>query len=222
MMTIEHAWMWRRLDRAGHEGAYVVVTPAGRRVCGTALFVDAGRPCQLGYALNSDADWRLHRAHVFGTLGRELIDLTIEAGADRAWRVNGVPQAGTAGCIDLDLDFTPVPTCMLLQRLALAAGAAAACSVACLDVAAGRLTPASRHLRRLSSTEYRLGAEAEADDDSAVLRVDAHLAVVHHPGRWLQETETQPGRALLPVAQHHAANRRRDRDETSHAAREAA
>jgi uncharacterized protein len=212
MMTIEHAWLWRRLDRAGHDGGCLGATPGGWRVCGTALFIDDDRPCQLGYSLNADAGWQLRAAHVFGTLGRDLIDLHIAAGGGRPWQVNGVTQSGTASCTDLDLDFTPTSTFMLLRRLALAPGAAAACNTARLSVASGRLTRADRHLRRIGANDFVDRSARRAD--GALLRVDEHLAVLHDPGCWAQEAA--PGRALSAVTVRHA-----DADEAPRAARAA-
>jgi uncharacterized protein len=200
MHPIEHAIAWRRLDKWGHDGCFLGRADNGWRVCGTAVFAQDGTPCQLGYALDVDPDWRTRTAHVFGTIGREVVDLAIASGAD-VWRVNGVAQYGTEDCELLDFSFTPALKTVTLHRLHLGQDDHANVAVAHLGVPAMRLERTEQRFRRLTPTDFLYACPKV--EQSSVLRVDDHLAVVRYPARWECEcatTDDESAEAARPLA----------------------
>lgn len=202
MKPIDHAIVWRRLDTPGHEGCYYGRTHDGWRVGGTAVFASAGVPCHLGYALGIDAQWRTRTAHVFGTLGRDVVDLAFAAG-DEAWRINGVSQYGTEDCELLDFAFTPALKLVILRRLQLAVNDEANVAVARLDFPGLQLERSEQRFRRLTPTDF-LHACPKLERAS-VLRVDEHLAIVRYPGRWERDCATDEQEAeAAPHPRTHA------------------
>ena len=179
--------MWRRLDGPGHDVCAYGTTDTGWRLQGSALFVAGATPCSLGYLVDAYGDWRVRSAHVFGTIGTELLDVFISVPIDGGpWLRNGRAVPRSAGCIDLDLAFTPATKLLALRRLAIVRdGQEQSCRVAELALPALTLQPAKHRYKRLSAVDYVFAAEGSRQ--SSVLRVDRHQAVIHFPGCWERE-----------------------------------
>lgn len=195
MQPIDLAIAWRRLDQWGHDGCWLGRDERGWRLRGTAVFAQDGVPCQLGYALDVDAEWRTRGAHVFGSIGRDIVELMIDAAPD-GWRVNGVAQPGTEGCDALDFAFTPATKMGILQRLQLDGDRDARVSVALLSVPDLRLQPVEQRFQRLTATDFLYACPAL--ERSRVLRTDEHLAIVRYPGRWARECAAAESAAPAP------------------------
>lgn len=196
MKRISHAVMWRRLDGPGHDVCTYGPAEDGWRLLGSAVFLSGGLPCSLGYLVDADLRWRARSAHVFGTIGAELVDVFIaSAGEGGPWLVDGRPQAGIAGCADLDFGFTPALKLFILRRLSIdRAGQERSSVVAHLALPGMTLEPMEQRYKRLSAVSC-VFAVADARQ-STVLRLDAQQAVAHYPGRWEREgldgSETRP------------------------------
>lgn len=188
MDLLEHVVMWRRLDLPGHDVCCHGRAGDGWRLTGNAIFAFDGRACHLGYALEADAGWQTRSASVFGNVGSNLVDVYIDKAADGSWCLNGVPHPQTAGCVDIDLGFTPATHLVALRRLALRIGAEADAPAAWLDFPALTLNRLEQRYRRLSRFEYHYAAACAGY--VAVLGVDDHGAVVRYPRLWEQERAT--------------------------------
>lgn len=116
------AFFWRKLDHPGHDSCRLFKLADGHRLWGAAVFWDDDRPCDFQYEVVVDAAWRTRRARVAGYLGNRAIDLRISSSANARWKVGGKPQPGVAGCIDVDLGFTPATNLIALRRLSLKVG----------------------------------------------------------------------------------------------------
>jgi hypothetical protein len=92
------------------------------RLTGTAVFASDGRPCRLDYLVVCDPDWRTRTGRVTGWLGTDLVEVEVAAEAGR-WRLNGVDCPAVAGCVDLDLNFSPSTNLLPIRRLGLPVGA---------------------------------------------------------------------------------------------------
>ena len=88
---------------------------------GTAEFASDGRPCRLDYVVVCDADWRTLSGRVAGWVGTDGIEVELTADAGR-WRLNGVDCPAVAGCMDLDLNFSPSTNLLPIRRLKLGVG----------------------------------------------------------------------------------------------------
>ncbi|HET8580746.1 MAG TPA: putative glycolipid-binding domain-containing protein [Nitrospiraceae bacterium] len=76
----------------------------------------------LSYEVACDESWHARSATVIGWIGRDPVKLAIAAVPGGRWSVNGAEQTRVAGCIDMDLGFTPATNLIQLRRLALGIG----------------------------------------------------------------------------------------------------
>ncbi len=176
--------LWRRLDRPGHEAARLFLQGSGWHLTGTAVFASDGRPCRLDYQVVCSADWRTLSGRLSGWLGTSLVEVEVAADAGR-WRLNGVECPTVAGCIDLDLNFSPSTNLLPIRRLGLAVGAQAPVRAAWLRFPSFALEPLDQVYRRTGDTTYRY--ESAGGSFVADLRVNAEGFVTEYPGFWRVE-----------------------------------
>ncbi len=178
---IEAAILWRRLDIEGHDSCQLVRLEDGWRLTGMAVFGHEGQACVASYGAECDAAWRTRSAVVTGWLGAQALDFHISTDAGR-WTLNGVEQPQVAGCIDVDLGFTPATNLLGLRRFALAIGQQTPAAAAYLAFPELRMQWLEQTYCRLDATKYRYTASAYRYDD--VLEVSEHGFVLDYPGLW--------------------------------------
>jgi uncharacterized protein len=139
------------MDLPGHEACRVIE----RSLIGTAVLAHQKQPCSLTYVIKCNAKWETEFAKVSGWVGDALIDVTINVDSDRHWRLNGTEVADVAGCIDVDLNFSPSTNLLPIRRLQLAVGAEAEVRAAWLRFPSFRLEPLEQRYQRLDETRYR-------------------------------------------------------------------
>ena len=177
--------LWRRLDFPGYESARLFTTQQGWLIKGTAVFVPTQGISRLAYQINCDRDWQARFAIVEGWVGQSSVEVKIEVQADQTWLLNGKPIPAVMGCVDLDLNFSPVTNMLPIRRLNLAVGQSAQVRAAWLRFPGFELEPLSQTYRRISSTTYRY--ESTGGSFSADLRVNALGFVVDYPPIWIEE-----------------------------------
>jgi hypothetical protein len=106
----------------------------------------------------TDATWKTRRANVEGFLGNKAIDLNIISAGSGHWRIDGKPQKNIAGCIDVDLGFTPATNLIILRRLALKVGQRAEAPAAYLEFPKMRFVRLPQTYLRIGRTEYEYKA----------------------------------------------------------------
>lgn len=174
--------MWRRLDQPGHEAARLIFHDPFWHLSGTAVFAHEGLPCRLEYLVACSAGWQTLRAKVTGWMGGRCVRLDLAADAGRNWRLNGRPCPEVAGCIDLDLAFSPATNMLPIRRLKLPIGQAAEVTAAWLQFPALTLQPLSQAYRRIAERRYHY--QAHGGSFIADLEVDGEGVVVHYPDLW--------------------------------------
>src|SRR5262245_28413844 len=117
--------LWRRLDLPGHEIGRIVPRDDRWELSGTAVFTHERSPCRLDYTVVCDSGGRTKSAHVRCVAGDREIDLSVSVDAEHRWRLNGAECPAVAGCIDIDLGFSPSTNLLPIRRLSLAVGEAA-------------------------------------------------------------------------------------------------
>jgi hypothetical protein len=185
------AVLWRRLDRAGHDAVRLERHGAGWRLTGIALVVDAGRPCRLDYEVTCDDAWRTRRTRVTGWLGAERVDITLDADGEGEWRRDGEPQPQVAGCLDVDLGFTPATNTLPIRRLTLPVGASAAVRAAWLRFPELTLEALEQVYTRTGEDTYRY--ESDGGRFVAPLEVSASRLVTRYGALWSAEASTGLG-----------------------------
>jgi hypothetical protein len=151
--------LWRSIRWAGHEAARVAPSGAGWRLEGVAAFAQEGEPVQLRYVVDCDAGWVTRHAEVEGWVGAHRVDVAIEASEGR-WKLNGAECPGVAGCIDVDLNFSPSTNLLPIRRLALTVGQSANVRAAWLRFPRFVLEPIAQTYTRTAERTYAYRSES--------------------------------------------------------------
>jgi uncharacterized protein len=179
MQTV--SMLWRRLDTPGHESARLTLARGRWRLAGTAVFAQDARPCRLDYTIVCDRAWRTLSATVAGWLGSDAVRVEIAADAAREWRLDGAACPAVAGCLDVDLSFSPSTNFLALRRLGLAVGQAAEVRAAWLRFPDPILEPLDQVYRRDGPSTYRYESAGGFATD---LEVSEAGFVTRYPDLW--------------------------------------
>jgi hypothetical protein len=180
--------LWRRLDLPGHDAAGVEMGTDGAVVSGMAVFHE-GAPTALAYVIHVDRDWQTSEAYVHGGRGTQAIDLRLRRDGAGSWTMNGAACAAVAGCIDLDLSFTPATNLLPLRRLSLSVGQSAEVRSAWLEWPEVRLTPLVQRYARRTETEYDYESDLPGGElFRTVLLVQPQGWVLDYGGLWRVES----------------------------------
>jgi hypothetical protein len=171
--------LWRRLDRPGHESTRLAPRGDGWEIAGASVFPDEGAPCRLDFRVTCDAAWRTRSARVTGWIGARLVALEVTVDAEGRWRLDGAECPAVAGCVDIDLNWSPATNLLPIRRLGLAPGEGADVRAAWLRFPSLVLEPLDQAYRRIDSTTYRYES---ATGFVADLVVDASGLVLRYPG----------------------------------------
>jgi uncharacterized protein len=179
--------LWRRIDQPGHEAARLIFHPSSRHFTGTAVFAHHQQPCRLDYLVVCDAGWHTVSGKVAGWLGNETIaiDLTVDAAC--RWWLNGAECPDVAGCIDLDLNFSPSTNLLPIRRLGLAIGQEVEVKAAWLRFPSFTLEPLVQRYHRIDATTYRY--DSAGGRFVTELQVNAAGFVTHYPSVWRVEVD---------------------------------
>lgn len=184
-MTKTITVLWRRLDVPGHDACCFVPSSSGWSLRGSAVFLEGGQVCQLRYEVLADPGFQTQEAAVTGWIGETRVDAHVCAIGNRAWTVNGAEQPQLAGCMDLDLGFTPATNFLAVRRLALRIDEEAQAPAAYLAFPHLGVEVLSQRYKRVSATEYEY--QAPSAGYSGVLEFSEHGVIVSYPGLFIEE-----------------------------------
>ncbi|HRV90681.1 MAG TPA: putative glycolipid-binding domain-containing protein [Anaerolineae bacterium] len=182
------AILWRRLDQPGHEAARLSTQDGFWRLAGTANFIYNGQPCRLDYRILCDKTWQTRSGRVAGWVGPEPVEVDIAVDVAGRWWLNGTEITAVAGCLDLDLNFSPSTNLLPIRRLGLAVGQAAAVKAAWLRFPSFTLEPLEQTYHRLAEATYRY--ESAGGKFVRDLPVNAAGFVTTYPDFWELEAMT--------------------------------
>lgn len=171
---------WRKLDSPGYDSCRFFELADGYRLSGVAVFLESGFACHLQYEVMADAAFRTTSASVAGFVGPTPIDAQIRSTGAGNWEVGGRNDRSLAGCLDVDLGFTPATNLLPLRRLALEVGQEAQAPAAYLAFPSMRFEVLPQHYRRLSLTEYDYTSPSFGYQ--ATLCVSPIGAIIQYPG----------------------------------------
>jgi hypothetical protein len=137
--------------------------------------------------LTCNAAWETRSLELTGRVGADAVAITVHADDDRRWRLNGAEQPAVAGCIELDLAFSPATNTLPLRRLNLAVGQSASVTSAWLTFPELQLEPLPQTYRRRDEQHYDY--EAPTLGFSTVLTVNADGIVIDYPPLWTMEVD---------------------------------
>jgi hypothetical protein len=177
--------LWRGIHRPGHEACRVFQQSAEWHLEGTAVFSHTHRPCRLSYLIVCDAAWNTLRADISGWVGDRLIAIDLIVDGAHHWHLNGIDRPVVAGCIDLDLNFSPSTNMLPIRRLNLAVGQKAQVRAAWLRFPSFELEPLSQMYLRINESTYRY--ESGDGQFTADLKVDRFGFVTNYADIWEAE-----------------------------------
>lgn len=177
--------LWRRLDQPGHDAAWLVSCPSGWELEGSAVFAQNGEPVRLDYHVVCDARWHTRSVWIRGWMGSGSMALDITADEGRHWHMNDVECPAVAGCLDIDLSFTPATNLLPIRRLGLTVSGSAGVRAAWLGFPTVTLEPLDQRYERTGRTTYRY--ETTDGQFRRELEVNPAGFVTHYPGFWLAE-----------------------------------
>lgn len=176
-----HTILWSRADGSGHESARLI-EPG--RLGGTSVFEHDGAPVRLDYHIECNDGWITRSASVRGWIGSQTVAVDIDV-RDGQWRLNGSPFSACAGCIDVDLNFSPATNLLPIRRLQLEIGDRATVRAAWLRFPSMKLEVLEQSYERISADVFRY--ESAGGKFKADLKVDACGFPIDYPGGWRSE-----------------------------------
>lgn len=189
--------LWRRLDLPGHEIGILEPRKDGWELRGTAVFSHESRPCKLDYVVVCNSDWHTSSARVDGVVGDLGVALNVSVDERRRWSLNEVDCPAVAGCIDIDLGFSPSTNLLPIRRLSLAVGEEAEVRAAWLPFPSLVFQPLLQLYRRQGERTYRY--ESSGGRFVRVLEVSRDGLVVAYPDLWIGEALQEDKAPLDPL-----------------------
>ncbi len=177
--------LWRGFAFPGHEACRLLAQDSGWHLEGAAVFTYQHKVCRLDYHVICDAAWRTVSARIAGWLGGKTVRIQVEADSRRRWRLNEVEQPGVAGCIDVDLNFSPSTNLIPIRRFNLAISKGAQVTAAWLRFPEFTLEPLQQQYTRLDESTYHY--ESAGGQFVADLKVNRQGFVIDYPGLWQAE-----------------------------------
>ncbi|MEM1065866.1 MAG: putative glycolipid-binding domain-containing protein [Pseudomonadota bacterium] len=173
---------WRGFDPPGTESCEISERRTGWRFVGRAV-TTGDWPARLSYAISLSSHWVTRAVRIIGTVGEDVIDLTITRSSAGHWAMNGTPHPALEGANDIDLGFSPATNTCAIRRLGPALDTARATTAAWLD-------PTDWALKPLRQTYTQTGPNTWAYRSpttgySTQLTVNNDGFVTDYPGLWV-------------------------------------
>jgi uncharacterized protein len=157
---------------------------------GTAVFLFNKLACRLDYRIVCDSHWHTRSARVDGWIGNSPIEIVITVNSEQRWLLNEDECPAVAGCVDLDLNFSPSTNLLPIRRLNLDVGREMEVRAAWLRFPSFSLEPLAQLYRRIDETTYRY--ESRGGSFVTDLNVNEAGFVIMYPNFWETENRTSP------------------------------
>jgi uncharacterized protein len=171
---------WSAWDGCEEGLEHVDVRPAdgGLTISGVVIGRDDGTRFGLHYRLRVDSSWRTRAVHLQTTSG-QVLDL--ESNGQGSWLENGKPKPELQGCLDVDIQATPLTNTLPIRRLEWEAGQTADIRLCYITVPDLTVSPRDQRYTALTpGALYRF--ESLGSDFTADLPVDEEGFVRDYPG----------------------------------------
>jgi hypothetical protein len=178
----EQSILWRRVDTPGHESACIYGDDNGWYLDGSAVFVYDKKPCRLEYLIECDVEWKTTFATIDGWVGEDVVAYEIEVSEDRKWTLKDNKIGAVEGCIDIDLNFSPITNLLPLRRLDLSIGESKRVKAAWLRFPSFELEPLEQTYTVLDESMIRY--ESRNGEFVRELKVNEDGLVLSYPDFW--------------------------------------
>jgi hypothetical protein len=177
--------LWQGILMPGHDACRVYYEDSQWHLEGTAVFSHDLQPCLLSYQIICDVAWHTLSVKVDGWIEKKIVSTQIRTGSGHRWWLNDVEVLEVAGCIDVDLNFSPSTNLIPIRRLNLKVGEKAELTAAWLKFPSLKLEPIPQSYKRLEEQIYRY--ESGNGSFVADLRVNPAGFVLDYPDIWRAE-----------------------------------
>jgi len=182
------ALCWRRImDNNSLEYATAKPLATGLELAGTIVAIQDEAPLEVHYRIECDADWRTRAVSIEQRLGLQQSSLSLAVDTGGRWsdQRRGLIDS-VSGCLDVDLELTPITNSLPVNRLNLAVGQVEEIAVAWIRFPSLEIVRACQSYERLADRRYRyrsLGSGFTAEID-----VDELGLTVRYEGIWERVT----------------------------------
>ena len=179
---------WRRLDLDGRDAATVRETADGWRISGVAEFRETNTSSCLAYSITCAHHWHTLACDITGFARDQAVALSVRRDSTSTWTIDGVESTAVAGCIDIDLAFSPVTNLLPIRRLAPRPGDSARVRAAWLRFPELTLDVLDQTYTRIGANRYLY--ESGGGAFRRELTTDSFGLVVDYPGLWTKTDDT--------------------------------
>jgi uncharacterized protein len=120
-------------------------------------------------------------------VGDQIVAYEIEVNEKGVWLLDGEEIRAVDGCVDIDLNFSPVTNLLPLRRLDLAVGESKKVKAAWLRFPSFRLEPLDQTYTRINDTTVRY--ESRDGEFVRELTINEAGLVLDYPDYWAAEAE---------------------------------
>ena len=157
---------------------HVDISPADGGIDFAGVVIgNADSPFALAYRLRVDSEWHVREAHLKTTSRHGL---HIVSNGKGTWHVNGVEELALQGCLDIDIQASPITNTLPIRRLGLKPGESSELRLCYIAVPDLIVTVAEQRYTALADGLYRF--ESLTSSFTADLPVDADGLVKDYPG----------------------------------------
>lgn len=174
--------LWQWLTGPGLERFELVCEEGGWKARGTIVALGERGPAEAVYSWSCDEAWRTRQADI--SLRDESGERSLHVIAKNGrWFENGHDKKQLAGCVDIDLGWSPSTNTIAIRRLTLPIGARSApLTMAWVRFPQLTLEPLAQEYERVSERRYIY--TSRDGDFRAALDVDEDGLVVEYEGYW--------------------------------------
>lgn len=182
---------WTALTWPGMEHAVASGDASRFRADGQIVLADEGL-ASVRYELRCTTGWRVSSLSitVISAASERTVDLAVDG--DGRWLVDGWPAPELNGCVDVDINCTPLTNTLPIRRLSWSPDAVHDIDVVYVPVPSLKVYSARQRYTLLSRDDDGTGTlfRYESDSFTADLRVDADAFVTDYPGLWRRVVPT--------------------------------
>jgi uncharacterized protein len=174
------ALIFRRLfDNGSIEFATFSQVADGFLLTGTIVAVHESEPLEVKYRIECHPDWRTRLVWVEQRRGLEHSALVISQDDQAKWAAQGATIDSLNGCLEVDLELTPITNTLPINRLKLGIGQRAEIVAAWIRFPSLEIVRAHQSYERLKAKTYRyrslasgFTADIEVDEDGLPIRYE--------------------------------------------------
>jgi hypothetical protein len=170
--------VWKAQQFPGLEHVMTRSDASGFRADSQLVMVE-DRPVRVSYVLECDARWQFTALALSVTDSDGERTLLLADTAD-GWQSDGTPRPDLDGCVDIDLDCTPLTNTLPIRRLAWAPGESRDLSMAYVSVPSLTVRPVGQRYTQLEPGFFRY----ESGSFRTELPVDEAGFVLDYPSYW--------------------------------------